>query len=253
MKINPNHKITFIENPYPVWVIDNLLDGNLVDEIKKDWPDKDSPLWHSGYKEVNGKKNILEERMLAISDLEKMPENIGDLVRFFHNEEFLNNIKDITGIQDIEADKSMRWSGMRTMLPESYQLIHSDARKHPENKLRKELTLLFYFNKKDCCKERDQGCLEIWDDSMKEAKHELEPLNNRLVIFVNSDTSYHGVPTVKSERRAITFSYLKNGEATERNKALFVGRPQDPKEVTKIGKERAFLKDKQKPKGLVNQ
>ena len=35
MKINPNHKITFIENPYPVWVIDNLLDGNLVDEIKK--------------------------------------------------------------------------------------------------------------------------------------------------------------------------------------------------------------------------
>ena len=79
MKINTNYKVSFIKDPYPVWVVDDLLDENLVDEIKKDWPDKDSPLWHSGYKEVNGKKNILEQRMLAISDLEKMPKNIGKI------------------------------------------------------------------------------------------------------------------------------------------------------------------------------
>jgi len=250
MKLSDNLQIKSFTDPYPVWVVDNLLQNHLVDDIKKEWPDKESELWHSGHKKINGKTNILEQKMLAISDLDKMPSKIAELVEFFHDVEFLNHVKDITKIEDIHVDKSMRWSGMRTMLPKSYQMIHSDARKHPENKLRKELTLLFYLNKANYVREKDEGCLEIWDDSMQKMKRELEPINNRLVIFLNSDTSYHGVPTVNSERRAITFSYLKSGEASERNKALFVGRPQDSQEITEIGKERAFIRDKQKPKGL---
>jgi len=146
-------------------------------------------------------------------------------------------ISKIIGINNLVADKSRNWSGMRTMLPNSYQLIHSDARTHPKNGLRKELTCLFYLNE-DYNRDRDEGCLEIWNSDMTERALEIEPLNNRFIIFLNSDTAYHGVPVVKSERRAITFSILKDGVSNGRTKALFVPRKEDSEEIKDIANKR---------------
>ena len=249
MKVNTSEVKSF-DNPYPIWIVDNLLPIDLVNTLKSDWPDIKSDLWHGGFQDINGKKNILEQGMIAISDLEKMPDTIAKTITSFHTPEFVKHIEEITGIEGLLVDESLRWSGIRTMLPNAFQLIHSDARKHPENGLRKELTLLFYINKEDYNKETDAGCLEIWDDEMQNKVLDVEPLNNRLLIFLNSDTSYHGVPVVKSQRNTITFSLLKEGNSFDRNKALFVARPEDSEEVSKLGKERGFLKDKGKPKTL---
>ena len=140
----------------------------------------------------------------------------------------------------------MRWSGLRIMLPNSSQKIHSDARIHPINNLRKEITCLLYLNK-DYDRIKDEGCLEIWDDDMQRCMHEIEPVNNRLVLFLNNDMSYHGVPLVKSERKAITWSILSNKAASSpRSKALFVSRPQDDDAVSILGLERSKIKDKGK-------
>ena len=81
---------------------------------------------------------------------------------------------------------------------------------------------------------------------MTECTNSIAPLNNRLVIFHNSDTSYHGVPEVKRERKSITWSVLKSGEVGDRSKALFVSRPQDDKKVGELGKKRALVKDAHK-------
>ena len=128
------------------------------------------------------------------------------------------------------------------MLPNSFQLIHSDARFSPESNLRKELTVLFYtqplFNEKS-----HTGQLEVWDDHMKKCIHKISPEFNRAIIFVNSDTSYHGVPEVNFERRSFTFSILKNAMATKRSKALFVARPTDSIEVREAGFNRSIIKD----------
>jgi hypothetical protein len=249
MQINTS-KIKTIKEPYPLWVLDNVLPINLVNDIKAEWPDRGSNLWHGGFKEINGKKNILEQGMIAISDLDKMPDKIVEVLRSFHTREFADQIEKITKIKGLLIDESLRWSGIRTMLPNAFQLIHSDARKHPENGLRKELTLLYYLNKEDYNKETDAGCLEIWDDDMQNKVLEIEPINNRLLIFLNSSTSYHGVPIVKSQRNTITFSLLKEGNSCDRSKALFVSRPQDDEEVSILGEQRGFLKDQGKPKPL---
>ena len=60
---------------------------------------------------------------------------------------------------------------------------------------------------------------------------------------MNTDKSYHGVPEVNFERRAILWRILKDAEAEDRNKALFVSRPEDSDEISKLGKERAYIKD----------
>ena len=78
---------------------------------------------------------------------------------------------------------------------------------------------------------------------MSECVHKIAPKYNSAVIFLNSDTSYHGVPNVNFERRAFTFSILKNAKATKRSKALFVGRPMDSKEVSEEGLKRSIIKD----------
>lgn len=240
--LNKNLTIKKINYPYTIWIIDNFFNEDVISKILKEWPIHSSHLWHKGHQTINEKINVLESGMRGISDVKKMPGYISEIVKYLHSTEFTEKIGNLLDIKNLIPDKAMRWSGMRVMLPNSYQLIHSDARKSPETGLRKELTCLIYLNK-DYNKVRDEGCLEIWNDEMTECIHSIEPILNRMTIFLNSDTSYHGVPTVLSERKAITFSILTNGSPTNRSKALFVPRPFDSEEIRIEGINRSIISD----------
>jgi Rps23 Pro-64 3,4-dihydroxylase Tpa1-like proline 4-hydroxylase len=243
MKINKNFKINKINNPYEIWVIDDFLSEETQQRIKLSWIQIDDSKWHRGYDIVDGKENLLEKGMRAISDISKMPLFLQEILKFFHSDEFTRKLSEITNIENLISDETMRWSGLRVMEPNSYQLIHSDDRKHPYNVLTKELTCLYYLNE-NYKKNESEGCLEIWDDSMTIKTHEIEPINNRLVIFVNSETSYHGVPKVLKERKAITFSVMSTNSSSERSKALFVARPEDSNEIYELGIKRSKINDK---------
>ena len=238
---NKSQTIKTITDPYPIWIIDNFFANDTIKSIKKEWPSLNSDLWHKGHEYINNKKNILEQGMRAISKLEDMPEYTANVLKYIHSNEFTKRIANITNMTNLVTDKSMRWSGLRTMVPGSFQAIHSDARKNPETGLRKELTCLVYLNNK--WNESDAGQFEVWNDDMTECVHKIDPIDNRLVIFLNTDKSYHGVPEVNFERRAILWSILKDADAENRSKALFVSRPEDSDEIGKLGKERAYIKD----------
>lgn len=240
--LNPNLTINKIQNPYTVWAIDNFLSEDAIKKMSDNWYEPKDEAWHKGHSKVNGKQNILEQGMRGVSKLEKMPKEVSEVASQLHSQDFTNQIGELLDIDGLISDKAMRWSGMRTMLPGSFQLIHSDARLSPESGLRKELTVLVYVQ--PSYKEgRDTGHLEIWDDNMSECVHKIAPRYNSAVIFLNSDTSYHGVPDVNFERRAFTFSILKDAEATKRSKALFVARPNDSEEVREEGLKRSMIED----------
>ena len=240
--LNPNLKITKITAPYTVWAIDDFLKEEVIEKISDNWLEPDNSSWHKGHATVNGKVNVLEQGMRGISKLELMPNAIAEVAEHLHSQNFTNEIGKLVEIEDLIADKAMRWSGMRTMLPGSFQLIHSDARLSPESKLRKELTVLVY-TQPNYNEEKDTGHLEIWDDNMEQCVHKIPPKYNSAIVFLNSDTSYHGVPAVNFERRAFTFSILKDAEATKRSKALFVARPNDSDEVREEGIKRSQIQD----------
>jgi len=240
--INPDAVIKKVDKPYRIWIIENFLKKEIIDRISKNWVEAESERWHKGYSTVNGKKNILEQGMLGISELNLMPDAIAEISEHFHSQKFTDQISKLLGIEGLIPDKAMRWSGMRTMLPGSFQLIHSDARLSPESGLRKELTVLVYTHP-EYNESTDTGDLEIWDDDMSECLHKIPPKYNSAIIFLNSDTSYHGVPNVNFERRAFTFSILKDGKTTERTKALFVPRPNDPDEVREDGLKRSTIQE----------
>lgn len=240
--INNNLKITKITFPYTVWVIDNFLEEEVIDRISNNWLDPEHSNWNTAHSKVNGQKNVLEQGMKGVSKLELMPKAIAEVIAHLHTKDFIDQIGKLLEIENLVPDKAMRWSGMRTMMPGSFQLIHSDARKSPESGLRKELTVLVY-TQPNYNIEKDTGHLEIWDDNMKECIHRIAPKYNSAIIFLNSDTSYHGVPNVNFERRAFTFSILKDAKSSNRVKALFVARPEDSEEVRKQGLQRSTIKD----------
>ena len=55
MKVNTSEVKSF-DNPYPIWIVYNLLPIDLVNTLKSDWPDIKSDLWHGGFEDINGKK-----------------------------------------------------------------------------------------------------------------------------------------------------------------------------------------------------
>jgi Rps23 Pro-64 3,4-dihydroxylase Tpa1-like proline 4-hydroxylase len=240
--INHSYKVTHYKHPYKIWVIDDFLDFRVLTNIKKEWLPTDSPIWHKGHRYIEGKENILEQGMRSISKLENIPPYTSKVLKYIHTDEFTRKIGNIIGMEDLIPDKSFRWSGPRVMVPGSFQAIHSDARKNPETGLRKELTCLIYLNE-NYTPERDKGHFEVWNDDMTQCVHKIEPRNNRLVIFHNTDKSYHGVPEVNFERKALLWSILKNAEVNSRTKALFVSRPEDSEEISILGKKRAYIKD----------
>jgi Rps23 Pro-64 3,4-dihydroxylase Tpa1-like proline 4-hydroxylase len=238
--INSEYLINHYSKPYNVWVIDGFLKSEVNESILKDWPDPNSSVWHGGHKNIGEKENILETGMIAIDKREDIPNSSLLVLDYFHSENFKNIIEQITNIQNLIIDETRRWAGVRSMLKNSKQMIHSDADIHPESGLKKKLTLIYYLNK-DYNRERDEGCLEIWDDNVSEKIIEIEPINNRLLIFEDSSKSYHGVPLVKSERKSIISAFLKKEETTDRSKALFVSRPQDSKKISELGLARSKI------------
>ena len=59
---------------------------------------------------------------------------------------------------------------------------HYDRDPLQHGQLRADWTTVCYLNE-DYNRERDEGCLEIWNDDMTKRTHEIEPINNRFIIF----------------------------------------------------------------------
>ena len=81
-------------------------------------------------------------------------------------------------------------------------------------------------------------------DDMSQRVHEIERVHNRMGIYQNTEIPYQGGPAIKANRKAFTFSMLKEGPAVERSEAFFVGRPDDDQETRELGLARLTMKDR---------
>ena len=251
--INSASKEFELAKPFRHIIIDDFLDDFVVKRIFDEFPKLSSELWVVGHNKNQpikyAKDNPFEKKMVAISDKEKFPKHHKQLFEYFDSTVFLNFLKKLTGIKDLQIDETGRHAGIRGMLNESYQHVHSDAVIHPQTGLRKRLSVILYLNK--FWDENMGGCLEIWDDNMTKCVHKILPKYNRLVIFECTEKSYHGVPEpikIQSKdgmRKSLIFSYMsqptKNNSG--RKRAKFVARPCDSKseEIERLRKERACV------------
>jgi hypothetical protein len=229
--------------PYSYVVIDNFFKKDLLDKVALSFPPLKDDKWFRFRDKIGDFDNIFESGMNAISKPDIMPTTCQSFLYNLNSMSFCKTLEKLTGIENIQPDDYWHYSGLRINTPGAHQLIHSDALFHPHLKKRKILTFMLYLTKN--WKEEDEGCLEIWDNEMEKCVHKIEPLFNRVVIFENTKTSYHGVTKNNHFRKAITMSYLLNEYDENRWRALFVKRPQDNsiKNFDEIANARSKLND----------
>lgn len=232
-KVNQlNREFNLLKKPFKYIVIDNFLVDSVAKKLHDNFPNKDSDLWIVDYDDKGNpikfvKDNPFEKMLLGISKKENFPKVFDQIFEFFNTNTFLDFICNITGIENLVVDKTGRYAGLRGMLNESIQLVHSDAVLHPVTGLEKRITCLIYLNE-DWDLEKG-GCLEIWNDNRTKIVEKILPIFNRMVIFECTKHSYHGVPEevkipIDDMRKSIIWAYMTKPQETNigRVRAKFV-------------------------------
>ena len=231
--INQNIKIK--NTPFNYIIIENFLNDNFYNEIIKTLPDKiDENFWE--YSNPIEVKYVLDKK-------EKYSEKLNILIKELSKDYFVDKLKKIFLIDNIEADETLHGSGLHYHPRYGRLNMHLDYEKHPilENKQRK-LNIIIYLNNEW---EKDwEGATELWNNDMSNCVVKCYPSKNKAIIFETSELSWHGVPEKimcpeNIYRKTLALYYitpLKNKPEKNklgsnkdgyRTKAVFIKRPQD--------------------------
>jgi Rps23 Pro-64 3,4-dihydroxylase Tpa1-like proline 4-hydroxylase len=203
------------------------------------------------------------EQKCTYRDKNSMPPSINLLMNKLNSSDFIKKLNKLTGFELIK-DESKHWWGIHTFKNNDKLDIHVDAGRHPENNLKKIITLGIYLSYN--WKKENGGNIEFWSGdnaSNNNAKIydkiiSIEPTFNKLLIFECNDYSWHGAPIPckcnnDEIRIFVTCSYLTDIDDSQfknnRKKAFFVKLPDEP-DNPKKDKLRLLRADSEKYKQI---
>lgn len=234
MDIINNHNLVELaqkfktNSPFPHVVIDNFLKPEYADAIYSQFPSHHESFWHRY-------SNPLEEK-LACNMFEHMPAVISKALQLFNGKDVRDLFSKISGIANLKDDPTLHGGGMHCIKRGGKLDVHMDYAIHPKLNLQRRLNLILYLNKN--WQEEWGGHLELWNKEMSECVKKVVPAFNRAVIFDTGEGSYHGHPEPLNcpeyeSRKSLAVYYLTDPQpdVKDRYRALFVARPQDPKDA----------------------
>lgn len=192
---------TFQEaKPHPHLVVDDFLDLAVAHEAYEAFP--------------------MIEEMDALKDYRQHKAQDPDIGKFsaifqeiifehLHSERLLNLLSQISGIENLKADRQLYASGLAQGADGSFLNVHVDNSSHPINPWYRRLNLLVYLNPH--WREEKGGHLELWSPDMTSSVAIL-PLFNRMVLFATDPNSWHGYRRVNTPdgdtRKSINIYYF---------------------------------------------
>jgi Rps23 Pro-64 3,4-dihydroxylase Tpa1-like proline 4-hydroxylase len=235
-KINSQKEIF---NNKKVCIVDNILNFEYAEKIQKEIIGSSIKYWDR-YENPFEKKYTWRDKNELLPLTKSLFDNL-------HTKDFIDFLSNFTGYK-LQEDKSKNWWGIHTFNNGDKLDIHVDAGRHPENNLKKIITLGIYLSynwSKEC-----GGNIEFWkgtNSSNNKAEIfnktiSIEPIFNRCVIFENNDYSWHGAPEPcicheNQKRIFVTCSYLTDIDdlihKNNRKKAFFVKLPNEPHDSEK--------------------
>lgn len=170
--------------PFNYVIIDNFFDINSIEEIHDNFPipDKNNSDWYYYHNPI--------EHKYVLNKFDKNP-YFKNLFEKLNNYEFINIIKEITDIPELEKDIHLHGAGLHCYPNNGKLDIHLDYSIHPISKKERRVNLIIYLNKEWL--DEYGGTLNLYD---KKREHPviIKPIYNRAVIFKTTDLSYHGFP-----------------------------------------------------------
>jgi DNA topoisomerase IB len=215
-------------DPFPSLCIDNFLEENFARKLAQSYPDFTTAQTQGlEFRAVN------EKRKVQITNPEHFPTEVKQLHEALASENFIQTMRDLSGIEDLSFDPSFSGGGMH-MTDSSGKLdVHVDFNYSEELNRYRRLNILIYLN--EDWQEDWGGNVEIWDKNVKHCAASFSPVLNRCVMFATSDISFHGVtavtsPTGIARKSFAIYLYSKDPAAAmseEHYSTIFKARPDE--------------------------
>lgn len=219
--------------PFPHIVIDHALNLSMATQIRKE-------IMAIEESEFDRYSNPFEQK-LTLRDKNHLPPYCSQLFQYLTSEDFVSQLSKCVGIQLVNDEYKHYW-GIHKYEKGDKLDIHVDAGIHPFNLKKKCVTVGFYFSDDDW-KDEYGGFLELWkgdkasleDPQIDRCVKCIAPLFNRMIIFTNTDYSWHGSPDPLECpddvcRAFLTISYLSDYVDpldNQRQRAFFCPRPDE--------------------------
>jgi Rps23 Pro-64 3,4-dihydroxylase Tpa1-like proline 4-hydroxylase len=170
---------------YPYIMLDGLADDNLLSAALSDFPPASDPVWHSN--SVSTETLYLKQ---AQQDIRQIPPSLREVLYEMNGGAFVEFLEKLTGIDHLLPDPHLYGAGIQQTLPGGVLSIHVDHNINPKIQLYRRLSLALYLNKD--WKDKYGGQFEVWKNHA--CVDRILPVFNRMVIFSNSESSWHGHP-----------------------------------------------------------
>lgn len=207
--------------PFEHVIIDSFFSDALAEKLYAEFPEPSSQ-WHHY-------DNPIEQKY-ALNDLAGLM-SFKDTFNYLQTPEVLSLMREITCIEDLEADPYLHGAGLHAYPADGGKLdIHLDYCVHPISGKERRVNLIVYLNKN--WNTSWGGQLQLWDAKLEKCCELVPSAFNSAVMFRTSDVSYHGLPVpmkgpAGEYRKSIAIYYVSNVHpgAALRLKAEFVPLP----------------------------
>jgi Rps23 Pro-64 3,4-dihydroxylase Tpa1-like proline 4-hydroxylase len=175
------------QDPFPHAVFDNFFSSSELNDCAMAIKNNiDTLPWlQRDYQEFQLYKKWIE-------NVNEMPPQVQKVINKLYQAEFLNFLKDLTGVSGIMADPLNVGGGIHATFNGGKLGVHKDFNYNIETCLRRKINVLVYLNK--FWNPEWGGALELWSREKKCKVKEVNPVFNRMVIFNTDSDSLHGFP-----------------------------------------------------------
>ena len=176
--------------PFPFLILDNFFEKNFFEKLSKDLDDRSN--------KVLGKEfDTSVEKNKIINLNKKLPNTIAQILKILTSDTWIKNLRILSGVIDLTPDKGHNevLSNFHEMTESGFLGSHVDHSNHPTSKKKHVLNIIIYLS-------------ENWDSSFggntllynkkgKRVEKLIKYIPNRLLIFLHTPYSFHGVDLLK--------------------------------------------------------
>jgi|SanBayMetagenome_1026888.scaffolds.fasta_scaffold10664_2 2OG-Fe(II) oxygenase superfamily len=173
--------------PFSWLIIDNFLAPEYCEQLSAGF------IQALANKDPNApKKHCHVARKIGTSSLSLMSPLQQDFFNEVNGKQFVSLLEIITGITPVYPDHELAGGGLHEIHSGGYLNVHTDFNVHPKTRKLRALNLIVYLNKD--WQPAYEGMLELWHPDLKTRLKQIEPIENRAVLFKTNEISFHGHP-----------------------------------------------------------
>ncbi|MDC1356379.1 2OG-Fe(II) oxygenase [Pseudomonadota bacterium] len=182
--------------PFPHLILDNFFTKNFFEELCFE-------LSHKSKKILGKEFSTSVEKNKIINLNNELPQTINKILKKLTTKVWINNLINLTGISDLTADGGHNevLSNFHEMSKSGFLGSHVDHSHHPTSNKKHVLNIILYLSKD--WKSDFGGNTLLFNKYGSKVEKFVEYIPNRLLIFLHTPYSFHGVDELKPNKNQV--------------------------------------------------